>query len=59
VSLEYADADAVTVFLPYRKKLLGRIAYGELFATAASSRIFGGSWADARLHALFAQDDRP
>jgi hypothetical protein len=40
VVLEHEKGEAVQVFLPYGKKLFGRIAYGDLFATAATSRIF-------------------
>jgi hypothetical protein len=38
--LEHEDGDAINVFLPYKKHLLGRIKYGEVFATQATPSIF-------------------
>jgi hypothetical protein len=44
VTLEHQAGDAVCVYLPYRKRFLGKIAYGDLFATAEDPQIFvGGS----------------
>lgn len=40
VSLEHAAGNAVEVYLPYRKGLLGRITYGELFATERTPEVF-------------------
>jgi hypothetical protein len=41
VSIEHAQADPVQVFLPYTKRRLRGVEYGELFASAAEPRIFG------------------
>jgi hypothetical protein len=38
--LEHADGEAIETFLPYRKGLLGRYKYGELFAAAGDRTIF-------------------
>jgi len=40
VSLEENDGEAVNVFLPYRRRLLRGIKYGELFASAADHVVF-------------------
>ena len=39
-SLEHASGEAMDVFLPYRKALLGRLKYGELFAVPGAPRTF-------------------
>jgi hypothetical protein len=38
--LEQENGEAVNVFVPYSKKLFGRIQYGEVFATAGERDIF-------------------
>jgi hypothetical protein len=38
--LEHAEGEAVDVLLPYRKKLFGRLTYGEPFAEPGSGTIF-------------------
>jgi hypothetical protein len=38
--LEHATGHCADVFLPYKKGLLGRIKFGDLFAVAGSSRVF-------------------
>ncbi len=40
VSIEHAEADPIVVSLPYRKRRLRGIEYGELIAAAGSRRIF-------------------
>ncbi len=40
VRLEHRDGDAVHVFLPYRKGLLGRVKYGELVAEKGDRQVF-------------------
>jgi hypothetical protein len=39
--LEHAEGQCVDEFLPYKKGLLGRYTFGEVFATPRESRIFG------------------
>lgn len=34
--------EAIAIYLPYRKPRLGRMKYGELFATPGESLIYGG-----------------
>jgi hypothetical protein len=38
--LERSDTDPIQVILPYRKKLMGRYDFGEMFATAGDREIF-------------------
>jgi hypothetical protein len=38
--LEHKDGEAIDVYLPYRKPLLGKVKYGELFATRGTPQIF-------------------
>ncbi len=38
--LEHQDGEAVEVFLPYRKGMLGRLKYGTIFATPGRPVIF-------------------
>jgi hypothetical protein len=38
--LEHADGDCVEVYLPYKKGLLGRRKYGDVFATSGERRVF-------------------
>jgi hypothetical protein len=40
VAIEHASGDPVEVFLPYAKKKLRGVQYGELFAQAGVSRVF-------------------
>ena len=40
MTIEYADGEAVNVYLPYKKKWLGKIQYGTTFASSAESRVF-------------------
>ena len=40
VHVEHADGDAVTVFMPYAKKRLRGVSFGELFASPAERLIF-------------------
>lgn len=40
VRLEHRDGEAVVVFLPYRKTLLRRLRYGELFAVEGTPTLF-------------------
>src|SRR5262245_56902618 len=40
--LEHRDGEAIEVLLPYRKGLLGKVKYGEIFATAGTPRVFAG-----------------
>lgn len=40
VDIEYADGEAVTVCLPYKKSWFGKVHYGQIFASRADSRIF-------------------
>ena len=40
VALEHRSAEAVTVFLPYRKGWFGRVRYGTLFASARDAQFF-------------------
>jgi hypothetical protein len=40
VALEHSDAEPVSVFLPYERKRLRGIEYGELFATSSERRVF-------------------
>jgi hypothetical protein len=39
-NLEHSEAGAVSVFLPYKKGFLGKMSYGQIFASSASPRIF-------------------
>jgi hypothetical protein len=39
--LEHVTGQCADVFLPYKKGLLGRMKFGDLFAVAGTSRIFG------------------
>ena len=39
-SLEHKDGEAVSVFLPYKKKLLRGFQYGELFAAPSEPNVF-------------------
>jgi len=41
--LEHESGECVTVFLPYRKGLFGRLKYGEIFASPAEGRMFIGA----------------
>jgi hypothetical protein len=50
VHLEQLGGEAVTVYLPYRKKLLGKIVYGELFASAAEPQVFATGGAEGSAH---------
>lgn len=38
--LEHVDGEAIEVFLPYRKGLLGGIDYGDLFAREGTPQVF-------------------
>jgi len=40
ISLEHASAEAVNVFLPYKRQRIGGVKYGELFATPGERRVF-------------------
>jgi hypothetical protein len=40
VAIEHSDGEAVNVYIPYRKNWLGKIGYGEIFASAAVPRVF-------------------
>ncbi len=40
VRLEHVEGDTVEVYLPYRKKFFGKIAFGELFAARGECAIF-------------------
>ena len=40
VTLEETGGEAVNVFMPYRKRVLRDIAYGELVASAADRKVF-------------------
>jgi len=40
VCLEHHTGEAVEVFVPYRKGWLGRVQYGELFATPHAAEVF-------------------
>jgi hypothetical protein len=40
VALEHTSGEAVTVFLPYSKGWLGRVRYGNLFASERSKQFF-------------------
>jgi hypothetical protein len=40
VTLEENEGEAVNVFMPYRKRLLRGIQYGEIFASAADKSVF-------------------
>jgi hypothetical protein len=42
VAIEHADADPVNVFLPYARRKLRGIQYGELFATPGQRKVFTG-----------------
>ena len=39
--LEHESGEAIAVYLPYRKPRLGKIKYGDIFATAGSLSVFG------------------
>lgn len=41
--LEHESGEYAAVFLPYRKGLLGRLKYGELFASRLEPRIFAST----------------
>lgn len=43
VAIEYADGEAVAVYVPYKKGWFGKVRYGVIFASAAESKIFGNS----------------
>jgi len=43
VAIEYADGEAVDVYLPYRKNWLGKIRYGNLVASRGEPKVFKGS----------------
>jgi hypothetical protein len=38
--LEHAVGESVDVYMPYRKRLFGRIEYGEIFASPRAPQIF-------------------
>ncbi len=38
--LEHKDYEAVDVYLPYRKSLLRKITYGDLFGAVGTARVF-------------------
>lgn len=38
--LEHASGEAVEVYLPYKKKFLGRIKYGDIFAGTGEKQVF-------------------
>ena len=40
VALEHRSGETVTVFLPYQKGWLGRIKYGQIFASARTAQFF-------------------
>jgi hypothetical protein len=40
VTLEERDGEAVNVFMPYQKRLLRGIAYGEIFGSVADHSVF-------------------
>ncbi len=40
VAIEYADGEAVDVYLPYKKKWFGKIQYGNLSASRSEPKIF-------------------
>jgi hypothetical protein len=40
VSLEHIEGDSIELFLPYKKNWLGKVNYGELFATERMPRFF-------------------
>jgi hypothetical protein len=40
VAIEYADGEAVSVYLPYKKNWFGKVRYGEIFASPGESRVF-------------------
>jgi hypothetical protein len=40
VTLEEDGAEAINVFMPYRKRMLRGIAYGEIFASAVDHTVF-------------------
>ena len=43
VHLEHVSDEHVAVFLPYRKKLFGKLTYGELFASPLDPRVFAAT----------------
>ncbi len=43
VRLEHSNGEAVHVFLPYRKRFLGKHKFGDLFAATGERDIFGSS----------------
>jgi hypothetical protein len=45
VGLEHNTGQCVSVFLPYKKGWLGKIQYGQLFASAREPQVFVGSGA--------------
>jgi hypothetical protein len=40
VSLEHSEGDPANVYLPYKRRRLRRLEYGELFATPGDRRVF-------------------
>ncbi len=40
VNLEHVDGEAISVFLPYKKSIFGRLKYGDLFATPGPQVLF-------------------
>lgn len=40
VNLEHVDGEAVSVFLPYKKSIFGKLEYGDLFATPGTPSLF-------------------
>lgn len=38
--LEHESGEAVSVFLPYQKAGVGRVTYGEIFASALAAQVF-------------------
>src|SRR5262245_22251363 len=42
LALEHQTGEGVTVFVPYKKGMFGRMKYAELFASPRDLQIFGG-----------------
>jgi hypothetical protein len=40
VILEHSDGEAIDVFLPYRRGLLGKLHFGDIFATRGAATVF-------------------
>jgi len=40
IAIEYPDGEAVNVYLPYAKKWLGKIRYGEIVASRGEAKVF-------------------